>query len=296
MTLSHRLRVGASTSPFSFNDAAYSNFFTDGGNSNPIIISNSSNDDFSGTTSNTPNSLQSFIDHSEDKIYTGWEYFSSYSWGNGGNNYSGNANFYQDNGSQVIFNGWYSTPAGYGQMMGITIGYLGDNTAVFILGSSYEKLYFFNYPSGNYIGNQVISYGTTNNPANAGDTEFRSVAFDGTHILAMNSSGGTIYGYDMPASTSAISGNTISTSRKWTSSASGSLFYGMAWGGDGVYIGTSTGAVYDRLSGTGYNGSHTYVSGYNAIGGTGDGVAIDYKNRKLVIGGGFYHNRRVYGE
>ena len=71
----------------------------------------------------------------------------------------------------------------------------------------------------------------------------------------------------------------------------------MAWTGDGIIhnYGGQGYAVYDRLSGSGYSGTHTFVRNYNGLSGYNYGLAIDYKNRKLVLGG-YNETYHVYGE
>ena len=116
-------------------DLAYSNFFKN--NESPIDVSNSSYDEFNGTgatgsSGNTHNTLDNFIDHNESKIWGGYSSASYYTWNNGGSNYSGNGSFYTIDGVQQSITGHSSSSLG-GSGTGLTIAYLGDNTPVIVL-------------------------------------------------------------------------------------------------------------------------------------------------------------------
>ena len=310
MTLSHRLRVGAATSPFSFNDAAYSNFFTSG--ASPLDFDNSSVDTVSSFASGfgTNGGYSTFYDHSQSKQYDGYTSAGSdgiyaYDWSQGGNNYNNSADFYQVNLSN--YTKLNSFPSGH-YSRGVTVAYLGDGTAVFVVSfyaSSY-RFYFYQYPSGTLIGylNQFSASSTgQNDPDVAGEND---IVFSGTHILYLDPyyNPGYIFGYDLPANTSAInSSSTISTSARWTISSTSAFYsYGMAYTGDGVIYNKagSTIATYDRLSGngqvSGYSGTHTFVRNFNGTSGNNYGVGIDYKNRKLILGGVSNNTYHVYGE
>tara|TARA_B100000212_G_scaffold292296_1_gene234259 strand:- start:494 stop:1396 length:903 start_codon:yes stop_codon:yes gene_type:complete len=298
---SHRLRAAAASQ--GLDDSAYSGFFTTG--ASPISIVNTSVDFFQGYSGNTHNGKGVFYDHSEGKIFASWNTVSSYAWSNGGSTYSGNANLYQPSGSQTNLAGHSSSGIG-STGSDITVAYLGDNTPVFVaVSASNARFYYFNYPSGTYIGYQDFTTGTTNNP-NSVDT--RGVCYSGTHILTFNASDFAIFGYDLPANTASISSNTISTTRKWSSGNNAVNGYGLVWIGNGVIQGYSNsyypishfGATEMVLSGSGYTGTHSQNAWYY-ITSSGSGVAnysigMDYKNRKLILGG--YDNDRhaVYGE
>jgi hypothetical protein len=304
MTLSHRLRSAASQG---LDDSAYSGFFTSG--ASPISIVNTSVDTLVGGYYDTHRGLGAFFDHSESKIFVAYGTTSSYAWSNGGSTYSGNANFYSPSSNNPTDLAGHSA-SGLGSNINsdITVAYLGDNTPVFVVsltGSIYGRLYYFNYPSGTYIGYQNFTTGTTNNP-NSVDT--RGVCYSGTHLITYNASDFALYGYDLPASTSSISSNTISTTRKWSSGNNAVNGYGLVWTGDGVIQGYSNsyyaishyGATEMVLSGSGYNGTHSQNTWYyitsSASGVANYSLGMDYKNRKLILGG--FNNSRyaVYGE
>ena len=300
MTLSHRLRSAASQG---LDDSAYSGFFTTG--ASPISIVNTSVDYFQGNPSNTHNGLGVFFDHSESKIFAAYNTTSSYAWSNGGSTYSGNANLYQPSGSQTNLAGHSSSGIG-STGSDITVAYLGDNTPVFVaISASNARFYYFNYPSGTYIGYQNYTTNTTNNPSN---NYTRGICYSGTHLITLNNSEFYLFGYDLPASTSSISSNTVSTTRRWSSGNNASNSNGLVWTGDGVIQGYSNsyypishyGATEIVLSGSGYNGTHTQTGFYyitsSASGVANYGIGMDYKNRKLILGG--YDNDRyaVYGE
>ena len=110
-----------------------------------------------------------------------------------------------------------------------------------------------------------------------------------------------VYGYDIPSDTAAIvvqqqNNTTVSVTRRW--STSHDCQYGMVWSGDGVYMsaGNSTQTCsYFRFSGTGTSGTSTLVRSYS-LGTTNYSLAIDYKNRKLIMGGYGNNRYRVWGE
>ena len=316
-------------SRFTFDDAAYSGFFTSG--AAPLNFDNSSADRIGGNTGNyfvnaaTHGGLSPFYDHSQSKIFVGfvnpngsYEKLQYFSWSQGGNNYSGNAGFYGvSTTNATVLN---SNPAGdFGR--GLTVAYLQDGHPVIVRTTTNSNLrfHFYDYPTSsnsyqsNYLGylniNQVSSTGQ-NDPYTdtTGESE---IVFTGTHILLLSygsSNAGYIWGYDLPANTSAInSSSTISATAKWTKSVTaGHAFYGAAFTGDGIiynyYGNNSVSAVYDRLSGngqvSGFNGTHTFVRNYNYSPSTTNnfGLGIDYRNRKLILGGYYNNEYHVFGE
>ena len=298
---------------FSYDDAAYSNFFNNGGNDNPIDISNSSYHQVTSYASGYRNheGLSSFYDHDQGKVFsggnqqgysgTGYNNLLSMPWPQAGNTYVGYPEFYQVQNSTTLLSSAVTTGTG----RGLTVGYLQDDTAVFVrtMSSGVNRLHFHYYPSGTYIGYltmfEAASYGS-NDPKNIGAQQ--DICFDGTRILFIDeNNSGYVFGYDMPANAAAInSSSTIYTSRRWTSSYSGHMIYGMVWTGDGIiynHYGNGS-AKYDRLSGTGYSGTHTYVRNYEHYNNRTDnfGVAMDYKNRRLILGGWSASEMRLYGE
>lgn len=300
---------GVSGSPFTYDDAAYSNFFNNGGNDNPIDISNSSYHQVTSYASGYRNheGLSPFYDHDQGKVFsggnqTGYNSLLSMPWPQAGNTYIGYPEFYQVQNSTTTLSTALNS---LGTGRGFTVAYLQDNTAVFVrtMTSGVDRLHFHYYPSGTYIGyltmHEASSYGS-NDPSNLGNQT--DICFDGTHILLLDgNNGGYVFGYDMPANAAAInSSSTIYTSRRWTSSFSGHMIFGMVWTGDGIiynYYGNGS-AYYDRLSGTGYSGTHTYVRNYEHYNNRTDnfGVAMDYKNRRLILGGWSASEMRLYGE
>ena len=276
-------------------DLAYSNFFKN--NKSPIDVSNSSYDEFNGpgsagNSNNTHNSLDNFIDHNESKIWGGYSSASYYTWNKGGLNYSGNANFYAVNSSSQSVTGHSSSGLGSGGR-GMTIAYLGDNTPVIVISSTNKIFYYFNYPNGTYIGKLTAIEDSGDNPT---DDDFSGLCYNGTQLLVANRSDDYVYGYDMPLNTAAINNTTVSVTRRW--SVTHDCMYGMAWSGDGVYMtnrSSNQTCSYFRLSGTGTSGTSTLVRTYS-LGTTNYSLAIDYKNRKLIMGGYGNNRYRVWGE
>lgn len=279
-------------SSFPYDDAAYSGFFSS--YASPINIDNSTYDEYSSAT-DTHNALDFMIDHSEDKLFGGYNTASYYTWNNGGNTYSGSANFYATNSAQTDLAGHANSLIAQNGR-GCTIGYLGDGTPVIIISnSSTNRFHFFNYPSGTFIGFKTVPTGTTNNPGNSND--MTGLSWDGTRLLMANTTDAAVFGYDLPSDTSGIDGTSIGdASRRWV--LSHACHYGMAWTGDGVIIANkdnNQNATYFTLSGSGLSGTSTAVRSFS-LGVANYSVAIDYKNRKLVMGGYSNNKMRVWGE
>tara|TARA_B100000945_G_scaffold201765_1_gene162253 strand:- start:963 stop:2018 length:1056 start_codon:yes stop_codon:yes gene_type:complete len=291
---------GSGGSGYSFNDAAYSNFFTN--SSSPINCSTSNVQGWTGpggagTNNNCHNTLDAFFDNDQGRIYGSYDTCHHWPWNNGGGTYSGSASWYQINGTRTNLNG-HSASGCSSNARGITIAYLQDDTPVIVVThSSDRKMYYFNYPNGTYLGYQAGSTGT-----NQPDSNYWSgVCFDGSRLL-VTTRGGTndrfVYAYDMPANTSAISSNSISTVAKW--SISHVCMYGMVWGGgDRIYItnkDSNQEVTQFQLSGSGMSGTSTSVATYTLSGTTNYSLGMDYLNRKLIIGGYSNNKYRVYGE
>ena len=276
-------------------DLAYSNFFKN--DESPINVSNSSYDEFNGTGSqgdsgNTHNTLDNFIDHNASKIWGGYDSASYYTWNNGGSNYSGNANFYAINSTKQNLTG-HSSSGLSSNGRGNTIAYLGDNTPVIVISSVNKIFYYFNYPNGTYIGKLTAIEDSGDNPT---DDDFSGLCYNGTQLLVANRVDDYVYGYDMPLNIAAINDTTVSVTRRW--STSHDCQYGMAWSGDGVYMtngDSNQTCSYFRFSGTGMSGTSTLVRSYS-VGTTNYSLAIDYKNRKLIMGGFSNNAYRVWGE
>tara|TARA_R100000353_G_scaffold3362_4_gene5208 strand:- start:885 stop:1841 length:957 start_codon:yes stop_codon:yes gene_type:complete len=318
MTLSHRLRVGAATGPFTFDDAAYSNFFTS--NAEPIDISNSSVD--TASSIDTHESIGAFFDHSASRIYIGRGSSNNigpsyYTWNNGGSTYNNNATFYSPNGSSTEFAG-VSDYMNDGVVLrnrgrNATVAYLKDNTPVIVVGHYSSRFYFFNYSNYNYIGRLDLS--SANGGITSATNALQGVCFSGTHLIVGGRSGNNdqyVWGYDLPTNTSAIDGSTINHTLRWSPPSGSTTFYdgyGIAWGGGGrLYIGHYNNtrnaplAYQYLLSDNGVNGTSTLVRSYAVTSSDDDinrqnyAVCIDYKNRELVLGGftkDYYH---VFGE
>ena len=306
---SHHLRVGASTSPFSFDDAAYSDFFTS--NAQPINVSNSSSDKATFSNQNTSGHSyltygSAFLDHDADEIVINYGLNgrpSYFTWNNGGNTYTGNANFYAVNSGPTQF-ALGNPPVIAGNKAGdITVAYLQDNTPVYVVShTNDEHLYFFYYSNKNYIGKLKLS---SSNSGMATNSYMAGVCFSGTHIIVYDLINRYyLWGYDLPANTSAINGGTINHSLRWASPSatpSGRFGgnYGMVYGGGNrVYITGGTDSLHTTqylLSDNGNNGTSSVVSVYTANRGdsgnsTPYNVAMDYKNRTLVVGGSKFYN------
>ena len=280
-------------SSFSFNDDEYDNFFT--ANKAPINISNSSYDQFYGSNNavgGTHEGLGVFFDTSRSRIYAAYPTSTYYGWNNSSGTYAGNANYYALSSTRTNMNGTYGNNLG----RDMTVAYLGDDTQVFVQSNNNgnNTLQFFN-SAGYHMGGLTLTTGGTNQPV----SQDHSIAFSGTHLLLGVSSHDYIYAYDLPADSSTINTNnttSITPVAKYYHNNFGSITYGMAWGGDNrVYICTSSGATQYLLTDNDFSGTATSVASYT-WNGNNYSLGMDYKNRKLVLGGYSIVNYYVFGE
>ena len=297
--------AGTATGNYTFNDAAYSNFFTN--NDSPINCSSSNVQTWTGSggagnSGNCHDTLDCFYDNSTGRIYGAYNSCHYWPWNNGGGTYSGSASWYQINGTRTNLSG-HNASSISSDGRGLTIAYLQDDTPVIVItDSSYYRFYYFYYSNGAYIGSQDCNSGGNNEPNNP---YWSGICFNGSHILVTNRGNTTdqfVYAYEMPANTSSIGGSNISTVAKW--SISHVCQYGMVWGGGNrVYV-TNKDAqetvTQFQLSGSGisdgHSGTSTSVATYTLDGTTNYSLGMDYKNRKLIIGGYSNNKYRVYGE
>jgi len=278
---------------FSFVDDEYDNFFT--GGKAPINISNSSYDQFYGSNNavgGTHEGLGVFFDTSRGRIYAAYPTSTYYGWNNSSGTYAGNANYYALSSTRTNMAGTY----GYYLGRDMTVAYLGDDTQVFVQSNNNgnNTLQFFN-SAGYHMGGLTLTTGGTNQPI----SQDHSIAFSGTHLLLGVSSHNYIYAYDLPANSSTINtsnSNSITPVMKYYHSNFNSITYGMAWGGGNrVYICTSSGATQYLLTDNGFSGTATSVASYTWNGGN-YSLGMDYKNRKLVLGGYSIVRYYVFGE
>tara|TARA_A200000159_G_scaffold132643_1_gene130321 strand:+ start:602 stop:1522 length:921 start_codon:yes stop_codon:yes gene_type:complete len=271
-------------------DHAYDGFFSQ--NKAPLNFSNASFDHYN-STSNTYNSLDTFIDHNSSRIYGAYNTAHYYHWAQAGFAYTGNANFYQV-GTRTTMLG-HSSAGITSSGRGITIAYLGDQTPVIVISkSSGHTLEFFSYPNTGWLGRLIVSTSGSTNPSTSNDMS--GLAFDGTNLLMMNRAQAYMWAYQLPANVSGINGGTISAVKRW--SMPSDLQYGLAWTGDGVIMSKGTDAsacAYVQITDNGFNGTSNEVRIYDLYNNN-YSVAIDYKNRKLVIGGYSNNRYQVYGE
>ena len=306
MPLSQQGLGGGAASLFRHNvvptgpDIMYDYFFSSGATGINCNANNAQT--FSGSAGQiggTHNGLDSHLDHSQQKIWSGYSTASSYGWSNGGGNYTGNANFYAISSGQSDIAG--ATTSGLsGNGRGFTIAVLPDNTPVIIISNTSDRhFYFFNYPSGTWIGRQSTNTGSNQPTGN----DWSGLAWDGgNHLLVANRSDNYVWAYSLPSSTSTISTSSpISTVAKW--SVAHACQYGMVYGGGNrLYLTDRTATSYVTqflLSGTasqvGQGGSSNAVTTYD-LSSTNYSLMMDYKNRKLIIGGYSNSQYLVVGE
>ena len=278
---------------FSYDDAAYNNFFSKG--KAPIDIVNTSSDYYNGTSSDVDDGLGKFYDTNQQKIYTTYGTVRSYGWSYSSGTYASNANYYRFSSTHTDFSGWYTSSVGGGSR-DIVVAYLQDDTPVFVVVDGY-RLVFYNYPAGTYINDLYLNSGGLNNPAGYHNS---NLAFDGTYLIYHDNF--KFYYYDMPANTASIGGY-LSRTLKYSAygvSSNTTPNYGLVSGGGNIlYLGTEQGATKFTLSAAnGLNGSATESTlyAYNSSGAVNYSLGMDYKNRKLILGGFGGRDLRVYGE
>ena len=275
-------------------DLAYDGFFSQ--NKSALDFSNSSYDYMSSSTY-THNSLDTFIDHNSSRLYGAYNTAHYYTWPNAGLAYSGFGGFYSV-GTRSDFAGQGASFMG-STGRGITIAYLGDQTPVIVIGRSggSNRLDFYSYPGTTHLGYRTVRIGTIGSGYNPGSSnDMSGLAFDGTNLLMMNRTQTYMWAYPMPADTSGINDTVIDTVAQWSMPTD--LQYGLAWTGDGVIMGkggTASEVAYVRLSGSGFTGTGTAIRSYS-MGVNNYSLAIDYKNRKLVVGGYSNNLYRVFSE
>lgn len=269
-------------------DLAYDGFFSQ--NKAPLDFSNGSYNNYNHATL-THETLDTFIDHNTGRLYGGYNTAHYYQWANAGLTYSGNADFYTV-GTRSNFAGHGTSYMG-STGRGLTIAYLGDQTPVIVISrNSNRRMDFYSYPGTNHLGYMLVPSGT-NYPGSSNDMS--GLAFDGTNLLMVNRAQSFMWAFSMPANTSGISGNLTSVKR-W--SMPYPVQYGMAWTGDGVIMGKiydTSSVAYIRITDNGFNGTSTEIRSY-AMPSTNYSLAIDYKNRKLLVGGYSNDRYRVYTE
>ena len=271
-------------------DHAYDGFFSQ--NKAPLNFSNASFDTFT-SSSYTHNSLDTFIDHNSSRLYGGYNTAHYYHWANAGFTYSGNANFYQV-GTRTSMLG-HSSSGVTSSGRGITIAYLGDQTPVIVISkASGGRLEFFSYPQTGWLGRLIVSQSGGSNPTTSNDMS--GLAFDGTNLLMMNRSQAYMWAYSLPANVSGINGGTIYAVKRWFMPYD--VQYGLAWTGDGVIVSKGNDASacgYVQITDNGFNGTSNEVRVFD-MPSNNYSLAVDYKNRKLVVGGYSNNRYQVYGE
>jgi|TARA_Y100000052_G_scaffold24792_1_gene27686 hypothetical protein len=273
---------------FSYDDAAYDNFFSKG--KAPINISNTSSDFTYGTSSDVVSGINPFYDTSERKIWSEYNSAGYNGWSNSSFNYGGGglgapANYYKFSSSFTALAGQSSASSdGLGAgARGLTIAFLQDDTPVIVISEGFT-FYFFNYPAGTYIGYIGITYYQTNTP---GGYNENNIAFDGTYLIYHDNF--KFYYYDMPANTSSINGGTINRTLMYSAynvSSNTTTQHGLVSGGGNIlYVGTTQGATKFTLSAAnGLYGTATESTLYTHQGsGSNMTLSMDYKNRKLVM-------------
>lgn len=315
---SHRLRAAAGNrSAFSFDDSAYGGFFTSGSYLTNMVRDTNK---YAGTNAGTskaanPVYLNAFYDYKFNRIWlstlvingnysAGWvnkTFSTTAPRVNNSNVFSPYYELGATHGASVTYNAltdnsssgldYFVQNTSYASL---TIAYLQDDTPVLVFCSANTsgKIHFWTHTSTpSYIG-----YMTTAEPLSSGNSNINMtyVTFSGTQLLTVSGQAtGYVYGFDLPANTSAINGGTLVAQSRWVLNNNFSTThfnYGIAF--------TGTGLMYPDASFTFQTITFDDDGGYSSqyVGGANDGSVtnganygnyfgsnnIDYKYRNFV--------------
>ena len=274
-----------------------------------IIFNNATYDEYNGSGTTTYDSLDTFIDNANNRIYGGYNTVHYLSWTNGGSTYASNASFYSVNPSTDLSDlSGFATSGMGSEGRGVTVAYLSDasRTAVLVVGHSNSATgkgaYFYRMSDGAYLGKADF----TNSSGTASNADDAGLCWDGEYLLRINRSDSAIYAYEMPSSSS-ISGS-LSLIYQWTTPSA--VQYGMVFCGynsngqrrviysDNAYTSGCREVLLDVPTAPNqYSLGHTVVgsTGKYDLGATNYSLALDYKNTRLIVGGYSNHKYRVFG-
>ena len=318
---SHRLRAAAGNrSAFSFDDSAYGGFFTSGSYLNNMVRdTNKSAGTNAGTSKKAdPVYLNAFYDYKFNRIWVcnnlvingnysaGWvnkTFSTTAPRVNNSNVFSPYYELGATHGASVTYNALTDNSSSGNDYFvqntrysSILIAYLQDDTPVIVFcsGNTSGKIHFWTHTSTpSYIG-----YMTTAEPLSTGNSNVNMtyVTFSGTQLLTVsNDATGYVWGFDLPANTSAINGGTLVAQSRWvlnTNYRQVHLNTGIAFTGTGLMYPTDLygyrtltfdddGGYSSQYVGGANDGSVTDVTSYNISVYFG-GNNIDYKYRNFV--------------
>ena len=294
-------------------------------NNSPIIaLTSSTGTPATGVTaaSNRWDSLDTFFDFSGNKILGAYDtvsFYSNFPYNNNNGTWSGSDTYYTiDVGTRQDFSGFNTSAIAAGGR-GITIAYLSDasRTPVVVVGGSGQSqdvntdnggLFFFDYASGAFLGRLTFEHSTGS--SNRVISDLSGVSWDGEKLLVVargavdtptyGAEGSMLYRFTLPSSIP----NSGSINIDQEIPLPHKLNYGMSWYGSGIYMSSDKtdfkGVSQIELNFA--NSSSTLIGTAGKFDTTPNpeeaifSATIDYKNRRLVLGGYNLTEIRSFGE
>ena len=281
-------------------------------NSNPILAVTTNAGTPTAVTpgSNVWESLDTHLDYDAGTVWGSYNTVSQYTMTQTGT-YTDDT-FYKINGAAPIKSNLSGAAASSVAALGRgqTVAYLSDasRTPVLVAGlngtstgtAAGNGLAFFNYSTGAFLGRMTFDPGVT--PA---VEDISGLAWDGDHLLAVSRTTYTVAGqpnaklFRIVMPSSVVNGGSLTTNVFSTTNLPILINYGMAWYGAGVYMtGRTTGI--SQISIDFQNNTSALVGAEGKFGFptavVAYGATLDYKNRRLVLGGYATSNIRSFGE
>ena len=291
---------GAGPGYFGLNNG-YSGF----DNNNPILadVANPGSSTAAAPGNDVWASLDTHLDYDAGTVWASYPTISEYPMTNTGT-YTNDAYYLLNASNKSDLSGYANTGLA-GEGRGQTVAYLSDapRTPVLVAGmtgvsngnTAGTGLQFFNYSTGAWLGRMTFDPGTTPIPG-----DLTGLAWDGTNLLVV---GRTTYGtaqaklFRIPLPSS-ITNNGVLTVLSETLLPH-LIQYGMAWYGGGIYM-------TDRTTGISQISLNFNTNTSALVGAAGKyklttpvalySATLDYKNRRLVLGGYSVTEVRSFGE
>jgi hypothetical protein len=295
-------------------------------NVSPILaLTSSTGTEATGVTAanNRWDSLDTFFDFSGNKIWGAYNtvsYYSNFPYNNNNGTWSGSDTYYTiAANTRGDISGQNASGIAAGGR-GLTIAYLSDasRTPVVVVGGNGDShdsghaaggLFFFNYSTGAFLGRLIFEHSTGFSNRNISDLS--GLAWDGEKLLVVargsvntptyGATGSMLYRFTLPAS---ITNSNASISIDQEVPLPHPLNYGLSWYGSGVYMASDLGG-YSGVSQIELNfsdGTSTLIGTAGKFNTTAVppeqifSATVDYRNRRLVLGGYNLTEIRSFGE
>jgi hypothetical protein len=285
-------------------------------NNNPInVLASSTGSASSVGSSERHDALDFFADFANNVVYGGYNTIHKYTnaYPNHTSTYGGNDDYYRVNANNRVDLAGATNASLSSNGRGVTIAYMGASKTPVVLigaagdthntGNSNGGIYFFDLATGNNLGRMVYQH--SDGPSVTPLADLAGLAWDGTHILAVTRTpivspqypdGGVLHRLEMPNSVTQNGSLTVANEINIIAP----VFYGLAWYGSGVYMGDNNNNGYVSKIALDFDNNSSSLLGPQAQYTMGDAnnysVALDYKNRRLLVGGYNATNLRSFGE